>query len=123
MQKRFCNFKNSDDEVLTTCTTFVKHLRRRQGSLQYTLFFIRTSNFGAEAERSYIFLRFEAENVLKMFLNYMVYTTCISVNQCGREQKTYQSALPAEIWYQELLIMTNRDVCHYCTKHALKYGG
>ena len=43
-------------------------------------FFIRTSNFGAEAERSYIFLRFEAENVLKMFLNYMVYTTCISVN-------------------------------------------
>ena len=48
-------------------------------------FFIRTSNFGAEAERSYIFLRFEAENVLKMFLNYMVYTTCISVNQCGRD--------------------------------------
>ena len=28
----------------------------------YTLcFFIRTSNFGAEAERSYIFFRFEAE--------------------------------------------------------------
>ena len=67
-------------------------------------FFIRTSNFGAEAERSYIFLRFEAENVFKMFLTYMVYTTCISVNQ----------ALPAEIWYQELLIMTNRDVCHHC---------
>ena len=66
-------------------------------------FFIRTSNFGTEAERSYIFLRFEAENVLKMFLNYMVYITCISVNQ----------ALPAEIWYQELLIMTNRDVCHH----------
>ena len=38
----------------------------------FVLFFIRTSNFGAEAERSYIFLRFEAENVLKMFLNYMV---------------------------------------------------
>ena len=73
-------------------------------------FFIRTSNFGAEAERCYIFLRFEAENVLKMFLNYMVYTTCISVNQCGRDQETYQSALSAEIWYQELLIMTNRDV-------------
>ena len=45
-----------------------------------------------------------------MFLNYMVYTTCISVNQCGRDQKAYQSELPAEIWYQELLIMTNRDV-------------
>ena len=73
----------------------------------YTLFFfffIRTPNFGAEAERSYIFSRFEAENVLKLFLNYMVYTTCISVNQCGR----------AEICYQELLIMTNRDVCHHC---------
>ena len=44
-------------------------------------FFIRKSNFGAEAERSYILLRFEAENLLKMFVNYMVYTTCISVNQ------------------------------------------
>ena len=32
-------------------------------------FFIRTSNFGVEAERSYVFLRFEVENVLKMFLN------------------------------------------------------
>ena len=77
-------------------------------------FFIRTPNFGAEAERSYIIFSFEAENVLKMFLNYMVYTPCISVNQCGRDQETYQSALPAEIWYQELLIMTNRDVCHHC---------
>ena len=58
----------------------------------YTLFFfIRTSNFGDEAERSYTFLRFEAENVLKMFLNYMVYTKCISVNQCRRDQETYQS--------------------------------
>ena len=95
-----------------------------QVSHAYTLFFIRTFYFGAEAERSYILLRFEAENVLKMFLNYMVYTTCISVNQCGRDQETYQSALPAEIWYQELLIMINRDVCHHCqcyTKHALKY--
>ena len=33
----------------------------------------------------------------------MVYTTCISVNQ----------ALPAQVWYQEMLIMTNRDVCHH----------
>lgn len=38
-----------------------------------------------EAERSHVFLWFEAENVLKMFLNYMVYITCISVNQCGRD--------------------------------------
>ena len=37
----------------------------------YTLFFffIRTSNFDAEAKRSYIFWRFEAETFLKMFLN------------------------------------------------------
>ena len=31
-------------------------------------FFIRTSNFGAEVERSYFFFRFEVENVLKTFL-------------------------------------------------------
>ena len=30
---------------------------------------MRTSNFDAEAERSYIFWRFEAETFLKMFLN------------------------------------------------------
>ena len=30
----------------------------------YTGFFIRTYKFGAKAERSYIFLYFEAENVL-----------------------------------------------------------
>ena len=60
------------------------------------------------------FLRFEADNVLKMFLNYMVYTICISVNQCERDEETYQSVLPAEICYQELLIMTNRDVCQHC---------
>ena len=45
----------------------------------HSVFFIRTSTFEAEAERSFIFLRFEAENVLKMFLNY-IYSTCISVN-------------------------------------------
>ena len=28
----------------------------------------------------------------------MVYT--ISENQCGRDQETYECALPAEIWYQ-----------------------
>ena len=39
----------------------------------YTLFsvYIRTSNFGAEAERSYFFFRFEAENVLKTFFHLM----------------------------------------------------
>ena len=70
-----------------------------------TLFFLYERLIsGAEAERSYIFWRLEAENVVKMFLNYIVYTTCISVNR----------ALLAETWYQELLIMTNRDVCHHC---------
>ena len=34
----------------------------------HSFFFIRTSNFDAEAERSYIFWRFEAETFLKMFL-------------------------------------------------------
>ena len=33
----------------------------------HSVFFIRMSNFGAEAERSYVILRFEAGNVLKMF--------------------------------------------------------
>ena len=56
----------------------------------HRLFFIRTSNFGAEAERSHIFfLRFEAKNVLKMFLNYMVYTRCISVSQCRKPIKVH----------------------------------
>ena len=35
----------------------------------YTLF-IRTSNFEAEAERSHLFLRYEPENVLNMFVKY-----------------------------------------------------
>ena len=34
----------------------------------HSFFFIRTSNFDAEAERSYIFWRFEAETFLKMFI-------------------------------------------------------
>ena len=38
-------------------------------SFRTLFFFIRTSNFDAEAERSYIFWRFEAETFLKMFLN------------------------------------------------------
>ena len=35
----------------------------------HSFFFIRMSNFDAEAERSYIFWRFEAETFLKMFLH------------------------------------------------------
>ena len=66
----------------------------------FFFFFVATSNFGAEAERSYIFCDLRLKTFLKMFLNYMVYTIFISVNQCGRDQETYQSALPAEIWYQ-----------------------
>jgi len=43
-------------------------MRYLQQVAYYTLFYryIRTSNFGAEAECSYNFLRFEAENVLKV---------------------------------------------------------
>ena len=37
--------------------------------IHHYFFFIRTSNFGAQADRSYTFLLCEAENVLKMFLN------------------------------------------------------
>ena len=33
--------------------------------MAYTLFFIRTSNFGAEAERSYCFCQFEPEIFLR----------------------------------------------------------
>ena len=35
------------------------------------------------------------QTVLKAFLNYLVYTTCTL-----RDQETYPSALPAQIWYQ-----------------------
>ena len=42
---------------------------RKKDSTNTLFFFIRTSNFDAEAERSYIFWRFEAETFLKMFLN------------------------------------------------------
>ena len=39
------------------------------GTRLHSFFYIRTSNFDAGAERSYIFWRFEAETFLKMFLN------------------------------------------------------
>ena len=44
-------------------------LTRAYYSYTIVFFFIRTSNFGAEADRYYTFLLCEAENVLKMFLN------------------------------------------------------
>ena len=47
-------------------------------TLLYTFFLIRTSNFGAKAERSYFFLRFESENVLNMFLKYRLSSTTLS---------------------------------------------
>ena len=47
------------------CSPFVVQMTR----VTLFFFFIRTSNFDAEAERSYIFWRFEAETFLKMFLN------------------------------------------------------
>jgi len=59
--------------MINKCNTFLKSFRRLL--LAFTrrcdtvFIFIRTSNFGAEAELSYIFWRFKTENVLKMFLN------------------------------------------------------
>ena len=50
----------------TKSNTMLAHHARKLTTL---FFFIRTSNFDAEAERSYIFWRFEAETFLKMFLN------------------------------------------------------
>ena len=59
--------------LMPSLSACVRKIAKKKTSLRkclsYTLFSIRTSNFGAEAERSYIFLRFEAENVLKTFLN------------------------------------------------------
>ena len=69
-----------------------KHIKEAQkASFRNTLFFyIRTSNFGAEAERSYFFHDLR----LKMFSRRSSVTCCsISVNQCGRNQETYQTAL------------------------------
>ena len=60
-------------------------MRNEVHSVFFFFFYKNASNFVAEAECSYIFLRFKAENVLKMFLNCIVYTTCISVNQCGSD--------------------------------------
>lgn len=42
--------------------------------LLHSFFYIGTSHFGAEDERSYLFLRYEAENVFKTFfiLHYML---------------------------------------------------
>ena len=50
-----------------TLSSLVQNERLNTGDTLF--FFIRTSNFNAEAERSYIFWRFEAETFLKMFLN------------------------------------------------------
>ena len=47
----------------------IGYSRSKSRSEVHSFFFIRTSNFDAEAERSYIFWRFEAETFLKMFLN------------------------------------------------------
>ena len=56
--------------IIATLSISIKMQKGKNERGQYTLFFfIRTSNFDAEAERSYIFWRFEAETFLKMFLN------------------------------------------------------
>ena len=100
------------DRLLTECfpeSCGARDMIFIKGTFCFFFFFIRTSNFGAEPECSYIFLRFVDENAKLLGIHYMYFG-----DQCGRDQETHQSALPAEIWYQELLIMTNRDVCHHC---------
>ena len=81
-----------------------KLTNRRHETIKYIttlfFFFVRTSNFGAEAECS---LLFEPENVLNMFLKLcgtVLVQSCISLNQYGGDQETYQSALFAVMWYQ-----------------------
>ena len=59
----------SNDNSGSRGGAMVRALASNQCARCHTLFFfIRTSNFDAEAERSYIFWRFEAETFLKMFL-------------------------------------------------------
>ena len=50
----------------------------RKTHVYLLLFFIRTSNFGAEVERSYILLWSEAESVLNMVLNLHNSMLCIT---------------------------------------------
>ena len=72
-------------------------------STGYTLFCIRTSNFGPDAQRSsyfhLFFLQFESENVLYMFLK------LCGIEYCNKSMRTwlgtsYQSALFTVMWYQ-----------------------
>ena len=60
-----------EGQTQTSDTSAGGYHEQTTSKLKYTLsfFFLRTSNFGGEAVSSYIFLRFKAENVLKMFLN------------------------------------------------------
>ena len=60
-----------EGKTQTSDTSAGGYHEQTTSKLKYALssFFLRTSNFGAEAVRSYIFLLSKAENVLKMFLN------------------------------------------------------
>ena len=70
-------------EILYSCIRNVIKVRSFLKSFcrvrLHSFFFIRTSNFDAEAERSYIFWRFEAETFLKMFLNLVYWFTGLLV--------------------------------------------
>ena len=63
--------------TIRTCLFFYVVNWLRSGFTLFFFFFIRTSNFDAEAERSYIFWRFEAETFLR-WLN-TVFDTSVSV--------------------------------------------
>ena len=57
----------------------------------FSIYFVRTSNFGVETGRSYFFFRFEP-----------------AINQCEGDQETYQSALFAVMPYQVAFHMVVR---------------
>ena len=50
---------------------FSRKKSRCHNTFNTLFFFIRTSNFGAKAERPYFFFRFEPENVLETFLDFL----------------------------------------------------
>ena len=54
-----------------------------------SFFLIRKSNFWAETEHSYFFLQFEPENVVKMFVSYLLWYFHKSVGPGTYERDCY----------------------------------
>ena len=60
--------------LLLIALSYEYRTQPRQNSSYYihSFFLVKTSNYGAEAERCYMFLRCEAKNAFKMLITYMV---------------------------------------------------